>query len=285
MKIDRLITLRLAPSHDGRDRVPILMYHRIANDRETGPAHRHLCTSSARFAEHLRWLKDAGWTGTTVTEALAGHGRRLCAITFDDGFREVFEEVMPALDAAHCRATVYLPTAYIGHARGEFKGHPCLTWSEVRELHRAGIEFGSHTVSHPHLQELPWFAIDRELEESKARIELELGAPIGGFSCPYAFPQEDAAFARGLALALHDFGYTHGVTTAIGCAHRQDNPFLLRRLPMSEADDEPLFRAKLEGRYDWMSTPQSWSKHLHAFLSPRAHAAPSSFLPWQTLHT
>lgn len=272
MSLDRFVTLRVArpPVAPERDLVPILMYHRVAAEPEAGPAHRRLCTSPARFAQHLAWLADAGWTATTVGAALAANGHRTCAITFDDGFREVLTEAMPALADRRFRATIYLPTASIGHSRRRFQGHDCLTWREVRMLHRQGYEFGSHTVTHPHLERLPWSAIDRELEESKRRIELELEAPVDGFSCPYAFPSANDPFARGLALALRDFGYTHGVTTAIGRAHRRDDRYRLRRLPMSEADDEELFRAKLEGRYDWMAEPQSWSKRLRALLAPVA---------------
>lgn len=281
MEIDRLITLHTPHAAEtaqaARHRLPILMYHRLAAETEHCPAFRRLCTSPARFAEQMGWLAAAGWHATTLSEALtAPPERKVCALTFDDGFHDFLTDGAPVLESRAYRATVYLPTAFIGYTRRQFQNHDCLTWAEVRSLHRDGFEFGSHTVTHPHLHDLSWHGIDRELGESKTRLELELDAPVAGFSCPYAFPQDDTVFARGLALALQDFGYTHGVTTVIGCAHRGDDPFLLKRLPVNDADDEELLLAKLDGHYDWMAGPQTWTKAVRHFLSPARAARTDS---------
>ena len=49
---------------------------------------------------------------------------------------------------------MFLPTAFINPERRRFKERECMTWDEVRECRRGGIEFGSHTVNHPKLYEL-----------------------------------------------------------------------------------------------------------------------------------
>lgn len=273
MPLDRFITLRLArrwtpAASAAAPALPILMYHRIADDPEPDrPAFRRLCTSASRFADQMRWLAEAGWTGMDVTTALAAEGARAglrrCAITFDDGLGDFLDTAAPVLLQHDFRATIYLPTAFIGETRAPFQTHLCLAWSEVRDLHRAGFEFGSHTVSHPHLRELPWCDVWREVATSKVRIEQELGASIHGFSYPFAFPQTDAVFAATTATILRAVGYAHAVTTIIGRATPHDDPFRLRRIPVSEADDRDLFLAKLEGAYDWLARPQAWAKAAH----------------------
>jgi peptidoglycan/xylan/chitin deacetylase (PgdA/CDA1 family) len=50
-----------------------------------------------------------------------------------------------------------------------------LTWDEVRTLRKQGIEIGCHTASHPILSALNPDELDRELRESKKKIEQELG--------------------------------------------------------------------------------------------------------------
>lgn len=247
------------------------MYHRLAEPSGDDPRTRRLCTPPARFTDHLRWLAEAGWTATSVTGALASTAPRVCAVTFDDGFRDVHTLAAPALAAHGFQATFYLPTSFISNTRQPFQGHDCLTWHEVRELHAAGHEIGSHTVTHPRLSEFDWALVRRELAASKAVLEDELAAPVAGFSFPFGFPQAERTFIHGLALLLRACGYGHGVTTVIGRATRGDDPLLLPRLPIDGDDDRALFLAKLEGRYDWMGRPQLWSKqlrHLARHLAP-----------------
>src|SRR3712207_7875400 len=58
-------------------------------------------------------------------------------------------------------------------------------------LFRSGIEFGSHTVTHPKLVMIGSSAIDDELRGSKSKIEDELQATVTSFAYPYAFRSEE----------------------------------------------------------------------------------------------
>jgi len=251
--------------------VPILMYHSISDDPETGvhPYYR-LATSPARFAEHMQWLRNLGCVGVSVEEALAhlaggrSDGPRPVGITFDDGFRDFHTAAWPVLRRFGFSATMYLPTGFIGAERKVFRERECLTWQEVRELRAQGIRFGSHTVDHPKLHGLPWKDIERELRDSKAQIEQELAEEVPGFAYPFAFPQEDRAFAKTFTEILRGQGYQNGVTTVIGRVQAGDDPFSLRRLPANSCDDEALFAAKLNGAYDWLSVPQSLVRRVKA---------------------
>jgi len=183
------------------------------------------------------------------------------AITFDDGFRDFHTAAVPAMQRHGFTATMYLPTAFIGDERRSFKGRECLTWSEVRELHSAGMEFGSHTVNHPMLVELDWPEIERELRESKAMIEQQLGRPSNAFAYPFAFPQANVSFRTRFLAALRTAGYKSCVTTEVGTIKPQDEPLQLKRLPANSCDDAALFVAKLAGAYDWVGRPQKAMKH------------------------
>ena len=93
-------------------------------------------------------------------------------------------------------ATMYLPTAFISDQRKSWSGRECLIWSEVRNLRGEGVRFGSHSVNHRTLYEISWTEIEKELKESKVRLEQELGETIPSFAYPFAFPQEDRGFTR-----------------------------------------------------------------------------------------
>ena len=277
MRVDRFLTmavfrplLRAAPRSVTR-KLPILMYHSIALDADTqiGPYYRTVTTPDA-FARQMRCLSDAGCRGVTLADAAkqlfaTEHPREpLVAITFDDGFRDVFTTAAPIIQAHGFSATVFLSTQYIGDRF--VTGRPCLSIAEIRALASQGIEFGSHTVSHPQLRTLPRRTIEHEVSNSKRRIEDILGSPLTAFSYPYRFPEEDRSFVRDLGDTLRQAGYRTGVTTAIGRASRGDDPLFMKRLPINDCDDDELFRAKIGGAYDWLHAGQLAVKRMRTLM-------------------
>lgn len=298
MRLDRIATLGVIyPAHRmmervglcssspvGQvDRLVILMYHSISDDLELGCApYYRVCTTPKLFADQMQWLAELGCSVVTMSEALRvlrkepltqiqnppDGGRTYVVITFDDGFRDFYATAYPILLRHNFLATMYLPTSFIRNERQSFKSRDCLTWNEVRELHRAGIEFGSHTVTHPRLVQLQWPAIERELVDSRAVIEQEIGAPIRSFAYPYAYPQAEAEFTRRIHRLLEASGYESSVTTMVGTASLPFDRLALPRLPVNSADDRPLFIAKLSGCYDWLALPQLLFKGFIRWFSP-----------------
>jgi peptidoglycan/xylan/chitin deacetylase (PgdA/CDA1 family) len=253
-------------------RIPILMYHSIS---DSGDSSRHpyyrTSTTPKMFDQQIRFLHQNGYRTVGVTEASrlmrsahpseTGTGaRKLVGITFDDGYQDFHTIAFPTLSRYGYSASVFLPTAFIGQASRQFKGAGCLTWSQVRELRKAGVEFGSHTVTHPQLRGVSSEQMRTEVGRSKDEIEEKLGERVEAFAYPYAFPETDERFVETIHGALQDTGYRSGVTTVIGRAAASDNAFFMRRLPVNSADDLQLFRAKLEGGYDWLRTVQYASK-------------------------
>jgi peptidoglycan/xylan/chitin deacetylase (PgdA/CDA1 family) len=248
-------------------RLPILMYHSISASTEerSHPYYRTVTTPDV-FALHMKQLREDGYCGMSVSDALSSleadrhPSGRPVAITFDDGYDNFYSEAFPILRKYGFSATMYLPTAYIGETPRTFKGIECLTWGQVRKLQTAGIEFGSHTATHPQLKSLAEKDVEREVRTSKNRIEQELGCQVKSFAYPYAFPETDRSFTAGLRGMLGQAGYENGVSTVIGTADRTDDRFFMKRLPMNACDDAPLFRAKLAGAYNWLRPVQYVSK-------------------------
>ncbi len=311
MRLDRFITLNLIrplmglrrlglrTSHSALRaprRLPILMYHSISDDPELGvhPYYR-VCTSLRRFADQMQWLKDNGYHGVTLTAGLAWlnsqpstHSSQLAgtpppslsspkpvALTFDDGFGDFYTAAFPILLQHGFRASMFLPTAFVGDERRAFRPRgslrlstirDCLTWSEVRELHAAGIQFGSHTVNHPKLVDLDWPEIESEISDSKSEIEQKLSHPVTAFCYPYAFPQAEKDFAETFSQLLKRVGFESCVTTEVGRAKVGDDPLRLKRLPINSCDDRRLSQAKLEGSYDWVGVPQRFVKQAKRVL-------------------
>jgi peptidoglycan/xylan/chitin deacetylase (PgdA/CDA1 family) len=278
IRADRIATLYFfGPLHrlvgeGSANRVPILMYHSIS-DGEAGGKHPYFetRTSPRVFDEHVKYLRDNNYSVISPEEVVANvaeqniEHRKCVAITFDDGFRDFYTNAFPILSKYGFIATMYLPTAYIQQKAQNFKGIDCLSWSEVRELQRAGMQFGSHTVTHPVLKQISHAQVESELVQSKQTIEQELGIGVTSFAYPYAFPEEDREFTQRLRGALESSGYQNGVSTVIGSTHSPDEKFFLKRIPANSWDDLALFHAKLAGDYDWLRGPQylrKWAKKL-----------------------
>jgi peptidoglycan/xylan/chitin deacetylase (PgdA/CDA1 family) len=257
---------KLFPSHQRR--IPILMYHSISNASEQGHPYYRTVTTPNVFAGHMKYLAKNGYTTVSLSDAVKWLDgilpaiTRPVAITFDDGYRDFYTAAFPVLSRHRFSATVYLPTAYIGNTTQTFKGIECLTWGEVRQLQAAGVEFGSHTVTHPQLKSLKAEAVRHEVVASKEAIEQALGCAVQSFAYPYAFPETNRAFTDTLRGFLTEAGYQNGVSTILGTADRTADRHFMKRLPMNSCDHDRLFTAKLNGAYDWLHKVQHGSKLL-----------------------
>ena len=76
-----------------------------------------------------------------------------------------------------------------------------MSWSQIRELDAAGVEIGSHSLSHPRLTGLDDKALQTELTDSRLALEDKLGKPVTSFAYPYG------EFDRRVIESVIDSGY------------------------------------------------------------------------------
>ena len=267
---------RSAGGHGHRS-VPILMYHSISDADDLRHPYFQTTTAPARFAEQMQFLSQNGYSAVRLTQAMSTPASKPVVITFDDGYRDFYTQAYPVLAEFGFTANMFLPTGYINDQRASFNGIECLTWNEVRELNAAGIEFGSHTVTHPKLKELGSDAIEQELRQSKEAIEDKLGTCVASFSYPFAFPEAMRSFVGELRDTLSRCGYQVGVSTVIGTATPADDPFFLRRLPVNSSDDPVFVPRQARGRLrlaPWPAAPEESPQqdgHLKCLLTLSSH--------------
>lgn len=161
----------------------VLGYHAVSDDWPSS-----LAVDPACLEGQVRWLLDHGYRGTTFLDAATSSADRTFAVTFDDGYRSVLLEGLPVLERLGVPGTLFPNIAYLdseelkvgpalqpwldSHHRHELES---LTWDEVRTLAGKGWEIGSHTLTHPYLTRTSDEELERELVESKRRLEQELG--------------------------------------------------------------------------------------------------------------
>jgi peptidoglycan/xylan/chitin deacetylase (PgdA/CDA1 family) len=208
----------------------ILTYHSLDDSGSV------ISMSPQAFAEQMQILHDMDMKVvplSNIREVLGGRNDSgpLIAITFDDGFRNIYEHGFPILQRYGFPATVFLVTDYCGKTNDwpgqplHMKRYPLLTWDEIREMSKGMIEFGSHTQTHPDLTMLPADRVDEELLGSKGKIEDTIGRPVDLFAYPYG-TFDDAV--RNVAQSR--FGLS--CSTSLGFVNRKSDLFALERLDM-----------------------------------------------------
>jgi hypothetical protein len=115
-----------------------------------------------------------------------------------------------------------------------------LTWDQIREMHNDGIEFGSHTCSHPILAHLSADALTAELVDSRLEIEQHLSAKVDVFCYPNGQPED---YSEGVIRKVEQLGYRSAVTTVVGFNDPvKTDPFRLKRLSLGMDDRVALLR-------------------------------------------
>lgn len=125
-------------------------------------------------------------------------------------------------------------------------GHPdCrpMTWAQLREMHAAGMEIGSHGVDHRMLAKLSPEAMRAEVAGSKLAIEAALGAPVVAMSYPVGGRD---AYDDTVMAATRDAGYRLACSYLAGCERLQPaSRFQMRRLPVERHVDAGWFEGML----------------------------------------
>jgi peptidoglycan/xylan/chitin deacetylase (PgdA/CDA1 family) len=208
------------------DRVPILMYHVIA-DPPPGAAWPALYVSPSELEQQVAWLDRNGYEAVTLSAVWHNwHGRaalprRPVVLTFDDGYRSVRSAALPILRRHGWPAVLNLKLGNL--EPGSF------TDGDVRALIAARWEIGAHTFTHPDLRGLDAAALEREIGGSRAEIQRRFGIRVDFFCYPAG------RYDERVITAVRRAGFVGATTTIEGFATAR-RPFELKRIRVSRGD-------------------------------------------------
>lgn len=145
-----------------------------------------------RFERQMRWLYRSGRRGVSMRELLAarsaGAATDLVGLTFDDGYRDFVEHVLPVLRRYRFTATTFVVAERIGgHNDWDADGpdKQLMTEDEIRRAADAGMEVASHGLRHVRLSAAGRSTLRAELVHSRQILESVTGIPVRGFCYPY----------------------------------------------------------------------------------------------------
>lgn len=102
-----------------------------------------------------------------------------------------------------------------------------MSWSQLAELHNAGVSFGSHSHNHEILPCLPAERMEKEISESKAALESRVGPCV-----LFSYPNGDAS--REVRDTVAKFGFKLAFINSPGVWRWTGDPFLIPRINLSE---------------------------------------------------
>ena len=229
----------------------ILMYHRVADILETDI----LAVTPFAFACQMDWLRKEGWTVLPLREALrrletGGLPPKAVGLTFDDGYRDNYEEAAPVLARLGFPATVFPVTGFVREEaehrryRGRDPKVPYLTVEQIREMKKSGFDFGGHTHTHPFLPQISCEAAQEEIHRAKKLLEEWTGET----STLFAYP--NGAYGKEHFRILDALGYEAALSVRPGANRPGTLRFALRRTEISGRDSLGDFIKKMNGGFD-----------------------------------
>lgn len=230
--------------------IPILTYHSLDESQSV------ISTSPSVFEKQMGELWKRGWQSLSLSEMARFMQTRkffpekTFVITFDDGYENTYSEAFPILKQFGFKATIFLITDYCGRMN-DWPGHsasiarrPLLSWPQIKEMHKHGVEFGAHTSSHPDLSKLSIQEAEREIIKSKEQIEDKLGVETEFFAYPYGkYNPGVKEIAR-----KHFLG---ACSTKLGKAGANSDLHMLKRVDMYYLSGAPLFNSLSTALVDW----------------------------------
>lgn len=237
--------------------IPIINYHKISSHSDVGITSR----KPLDFNNDLALLSELGYQTITFRDIALNKSlpTRPIILTFDDGYKSILENAYPIMKKFGFTGVVYIPTDYIGQTNdwdvqlaGKRFSH--LTENDLRFLHRQGFEIGSHGCSHRSLLAMKQSEAQRELNESKIKIEELLDASVYSISYPFGM------FNEALLKRARESGYQFGVA-AVFFKTRQLNgfsPLAIRRLNVYRMDSGKVLEQKIKKQFQSFFAYRDW---------------------------
>lgn len=216
----------------------ILIYHQVGANLG-----REMEVNESDFTSQLDWLSVHGHV-IDLNSALAARqtpgAEKLFVLTFDDGYRDLYEVAWPHLLERRLPFLLYLTTRPIetqlplAHDLA-----PPLTWDQIGEMLASGLmSLGAHTHTHPDLRQLSLSEIEAEFDQSNDIIENRMSIRPLHFAYPWGYwsPTADSVTR------------TRYETAALGAPVKAE-PFidehLVSRLPVQRSDQVVFFKARM----------------------------------------
>ena len=246
--------------------LPILTFHDIAERSSV------ISFSPQIFRQGMTQLHESGYRTLSLIDAANCLRRnesfpaRSMVITFDDGYRSVYEEAFPVLQRYGMSATVFLTVGKANAANSReslpsLEGRSMLSWRSIREMHKCGMLFGAHTMTHPDLTDLPMDEVKEEVLASKEIIENALGTAVSTFAYPYGRYND-------LVREVVKQNFACACSDRLGLTKMGSDLYTIERVDSYYLRTDRLFSLTLTRLFPWYIRARSFPRYLRRACTP-----------------
>lgn len=215
-------------------KVPVLMYHAVS-DNPWGDT--TLFVSIKNFELQMKYLYDNGYTPLFLSEIdSAKNYDKPIVVTFDDGYKNIYDYAYPILKKYNVKSSFYLITDWMD-------GDTYISPEMAVELDKSKLfEIGVHTKIHVKLGTLDYDTQYNEIIESKNTLEKLLNKKITTIAYPYGSYNTDT-----INITKSAFDYAVTVESGFNYSNKLDR-LRLKRFKIPRSMDINTFINVIEGK-------------------------------------
>lgn len=255
------------------DSVAVLTYHAVVERPEQldawEPGARLYVFTRDELAQQLGHLAAEGFGTVAMADFIRWHRgeadlpERSLVVTFDDGHCSNATLAAPLLAERGQRAIFFVTAGRVGH-------DDTVTWTQLHDMRDAGMDVGSHTLTHPCPSTLSDDELRYELAESKSVLEQGLDTTIDFIASPTGYD------SRRFSDLAREAGYQAALQGVIGRNSRSTDLFALKRFVLKRSHGFETFCDLVDPRsktYVPLRIKQAARNTVRRVLGPRGYEA------------
>jgi peptidoglycan/xylan/chitin deacetylase (PgdA/CDA1 family) len=237
--------------------IKVLMYHSIVKEKPLKKSQNLFSVQALDFRKQLQILDKAGFTAITfkdyllINEGKLNPPKKPIILTFDDGSLDNYQIAFPLLREFGMKAVFFVLAdknikSNVWESGNGISMIPLMDPYQILEIHTAGFEIGSHSLTHLQLPKISHTTAYDEISRSRMLLEILINAPVLSFAYPYGL------LNNAVKQIVIDAGYSVGCAVYSGPASFGTDLFEIRRIPISGDLSMLGFSARVLTPYEYL---------------------------------
>ncbi len=208
----------------------VFIYHKVGDNRTPTTN-----VSVKKFKEQMAYLKNKDYKILTLKKLVSllekrqNLPKKCVVLTFDDGYKSIYYNAFPTIKKYNFPITVFLPTEAIEKHYPDY-----LTMQQINQMKAYGVDFESHSYSHPRFTSLPKGITGKKYYAwIKNDIQKSVNFFVKNFGYkPYAFAIPYGDYNKTVIKVIQDLGFKAILTQDATNLNKNTPLWLIPRQPI-----------------------------------------------------